>query len=159
MRLLRRQRQHLPAAQAELLRDGCKTGHYMWWLTPCDQIGVAEPQPATYLTLGTARQLLARADDDGWLGSLDALVTCGLRHGAGLRGVLPGIDWPRLHHFIDFWERVVPPPSRFARILQALGALTRAPVGQATARPPRKPPFAASALDAEQTRGPDLAWL
>jgi hypothetical protein len=103
---------------------------------------------------------LARGDDDSWLGALEALVSCGQR--SGLDNVLPACDMPRLHRFVDFWESIDPPPSRFARILRAVSDLVRArqPQAPAEARPPRKPPFAAEAhAHTTKPTGPDLAWL
>ncbi len=97
-----RQRQHLPKARAELLRDGRKIGHYAWWLLPCDHAGGSEPAPATYVTHAAAPHLLARGDDDGWLGSLEALASCGARRDDGLRGVLPTADFPSLFRFLEF---------------------------------------------------------
>ena len=77
------------------------------------------------MTFDTAPLLLARADTDGWLSALDALVSCRKTRYDGIRVVLSTADLPRLYRFLSFWKLVRHPPTpRFTSILRELDELT-----------------------------------
>ena len=138
-----RQRAHLPSAVNELRRDGFKTGHYAWWLLPCDLRGRSEPSPPTYLTIHTAHIIQGNADSSGWLSTLEALILCGHAHDGGKRGVLSPADNPRLDRCLTFWSQPALRPSRtprFADILHGLHTLT------VSSHPPRSLPQANASL-------------
>jgi len=108
--LLQRQREHCPAALAQIHRLGRKDGHWLWWAFPCDVPGRSEPGPATCLTRATALDFLQHADVVWW-DLIRLIADTASAHPNGLRGVLPDIDLPRVRNFCRFWRtfRDIPP--------------------------------------------------
>ena len=109
-RLVQRMHRELPNRLRDLEENGQKTGHWAWWAWPTEKEGVSEPPPRTAVTRDSAAELIERAPIE-WRLVLEKVCELVGRKERGFNGVIPSIDWNRIHFFVEFWNTVPESPS------------------------------------------------
>ena len=108
-RLVQRMHRELPNRLRDLEANGQKTGHWAWWAWPTEKEGVSEPTPRTAVTRDSAAELIERAPRE-WQLVLEKVCELVGREEKGFNGVIPSIDWNRIHFFVEFWNTVPESP-------------------------------------------------
>lgn len=112
------QKRECPQILEELNLFGRKRSHWIWWVCPHEREGACDPE-CTRVTRETAHMLVTSDSAEIWQAVLEKLCDL-LEEKGSTTDIIPAIDHPRIHRFLEFWKDLSDLPEWMMSVLQRL---------------------------------------
>mmetsp|Transcript_106560 Transcript_106560/g.200690 ORF Transcript_106560/g.200690 Transcript_106560/m.200690 type:complete len:265 (-) Transcript_106560:166-960(-) len=112
------QKRECPQILDELNLFGRKKSHWIWWVFPHEREGVCDPE-CTRVTQQTACALVTSDSAELWQAVLEKLCEL-LEEKGSTTDIIPAIDHPRIHCFLELWKALPDLPEWIMSVLQRL---------------------------------------